>query len=213
MAPFKQCGPGISRRIVLAVLVGFSAVSTLAGMWFLTRFDQTAGPVSAAPEKWPSSSAINRLNGRPEILVFAHPFCSCTDATLDELAQLSMRRKKDAAVPAITVLFYRPVKSAWVASNLWKKAQSLEGARVVWDYGGLEATRFGARTSGLTLLYSPEGKLLFRGGITGSRGHRGDNFGLDNLTESLASNRPTHLASRVFGCALGNPDAEVAGKL
>jgi hypothetical protein len=181
-------------------------------MWVLTRFDQTAGPVSAAPEGWPASSAIKLLNGRPEILVFAHPFCSCTDATLAELAQLSTRRKKGAVTPAITVLFYRPRKSGWVANDLWKKAQSLEGARVVWDDGGLEARRFGARTSGLTLLYSPEGRLLFRGGVTGSRGHQGDNFGLDNLTESLASTRPTHLASRVFGCALGNPDAEMVGK-
>jgi hypothetical protein len=213
MATLKHRGRGTSRRIVLTVLLGFSAVSTLAGMWVLTRFDQTAGPVGAAPEGWPASSAIKRLNDRPEILVFAHPFCSCTDATLDELAQLSMRRKPGAATPAIKVLFYRPRKSDWVANDLWKKAQSLEGASVAWDDEGLEARRFGARTSGTTLIYSPEGKLLFRGGVTGSRGHQGDNFGLDSLTESLASNRPTHLASRVFGCALGNPDAETADKL
>ena len=37
--------------------------------------------------------------------------------------------------------------------------------------------RFGAETSGQTLLYDRDGRLLFSGGTTGSRGHDGDNAG------------------------------------
>jgi hypothetical protein len=201
------------RQIIVAALLGFSALSTLFGMGALIRFDQTAGSANAPPPQWPAQSAIKRVNGRPEILVFAHPFCSCTDATIVELAQLSARRKPGAITPLVTVLFFRPHHSGWAPNGLWKKAQSIDNAHVVWDDDGLEAKRFGALISGYALLYGTEGNLLFRGGITGSRGHQGDNYGLEELAASLDSNRPSHTASQVFGCALGNLDEEAAKKL
>ena len=197
----------------MTFVLGFSAVSTLVGMRILIRFDQTAGSVNAAPPRWPASSAIKRPNGRPEIIVFAHPFCSCTDATIAELAQLPIRTRPGAIAPAITVAFFRPRSSRWAPNALWKKAESLEASHVIWDNDGIEAKRFGARTSGQALLYSPEGNLLFRGGVTSSRGHQGDNYGFDELAAALNSNRPAHASSRVFGCALGNLDEEMAGKL
>jgi hypothetical protein len=197
---------------MVAALLGLSVFSTLVGMAALIKFDQTAGPSDAAPPGWPSQSGIKRLKGRAEIVVFAHPFCSCTDATIAELEQLLARGKPGATRPPITVLFFRPRNSGWAPNGLWKKAQSLPEAHVVWDDGS-EAKRFGARVSGYVLLYSPEGNLLFRGGITGSRGHRGDNYGLDELAASLDSNRPAHGSNPVFGCALGNLDEEMAGRL
>lgn len=196
----------------MAALLGLSVISTLVGMAALINFDQTAGPSDAAPPGWPSRSEIQRIKGRPEIVVFAHPYCSCTDATIAELGQLLARGKAGAIRPLITVLFFRPRNSQWAPNGLWKKAQSLGDAHVVWDDGS-EAKRFGARVSGYVLLYSPEGSLLFRGGITGSRGHQGDNYGLDELAASLDSNSPAHGSSPVFGCALGNLDEEMAGRL
>ena len=58
--------------------------------------------------------------------------------------------------------------------------------RVVNDVEGVEARRFGAQTSGTTSLYSPDGRLLFSGGITSSRGHEGDNAGEDALTQAIS---------------------------
>ncbi len=49
------------------------------------------------------------------------------------------------------------------------------------DDDGAEAKRFGAETSGQTLLYDERGTLAFSGGITGSRGHAGDNAGRASL--------------------------------
>jgi hypothetical protein len=216
MVDLQQWGSRVSartRRTIAIALLGFSAFSTLLGMRALTTFDQKPGVARTAPMRWPASSAIRRFKGRPEIVVFVHPFCSCTVATMAELAQLSVRRKPGVATPVITVLFFRPHNSGWAPNDLWKKAQTLEGANVVWDDDGLEARRFGARTSGYALLYSSEGNLLFRGGVTGSRGHQGDNFGLDELAASVDSQLPARAASRVFGCALGGLDEETDGKL
>jgi hypothetical protein len=77
---------------------------------------------------------------------------------------------------------------------------------MVRDRGGVEAKRFGARTSGEVLLYSAVGRLLFFGGITGSRGHEGDNYGLTSLASFLTatpSESAVTAGSPVFGCALG----------
>jgi hypothetical protein len=214
MAAFNQwTGRFSPRQVMAAALLAFSALSTLIGMQALIRFDQTAGPVNAAPLRWPALSAIKRSGGRPEILVFAHPFCSCTGATIAELAQLSAQKKSGATTPQFTILFFRPRNSGWAPNGLWKRAEGLKDAHVVWDDDGLEAKRFGARTSGYALLYSSEGSLLFRGGVTGSRGHRGDNYGLDELAASLDSQRPARVPSRVFGCALGRLDEGTGSKL
>jgi hypothetical protein len=76
---------------------------------------------------------------------------------------------------------------------------------MIWDDGAVEARIFAARTSGYVLLYSPAAKLLFQGGITGSRGHEGDNYGLSRLAGLLiapAPESPNPVISRVFGCEL-----------
>lgn len=92
---------------------------------------------------------------------------------------------------------------------MWKISE-LPGAGLVWDDGGLEAKRFGATTSGTVLLYDSEGKLLFQGGVTGSRGHEGDNYGLDELRRALTARLPGEDKERirgalpVFGCAFGS---------
>jgi hypothetical protein len=76
---------------------------------------------------------------------------------------------------------------------------------MLWDEGGVEARGFAARASGDVLLYSPAGKLLFQGGITGSRGHEGDNYGLSRLADLLAvpaAESAIPVTSRIFGCEL-----------
>jgi hypothetical protein len=73
---------------------------------------------------------------------------------------------------------------------------------VVWDEGGAEARRFGATTSGHAVLYSPDGRLLFRGGLTGARGHAGDNANLDALAAVLDGAPSPHINVPVFGCPL-----------
>jgi hypothetical protein len=196
-----QC-TSTSSKVLLIGLAALSAISTLLGIRALLAFDQTPGAVSAVPTKWPVSSAIERFGNRPELLVFVHPFCSCTVATIGELAKISARQKTGTAQPAITVLFFRPPNAKWVAASLWNKALELPGGRPIWDDGGREAARFGALTSGYTLLYNSAGDLLFHGGVTGSRGHAGDNYGLDQLLASLNSGLPSRRPSQVFGCAL-----------
>jgi hypothetical protein len=186
--------------LLLAGILGFSSVCTLTGIAALFTFDQTAGAVNAVPDSWPSSSGIGRTSGSDTLLVFVHPQCSCTKATLHEIATLDAYRRLSTVV-----LFDHARNTPWEPGNLWNEVEDeIPGVRRIRDDDGREARRFGARTSGYTELYNANGELLFKGGVTGSRGHEGDNLGLDQLRASIDTGRRAAHPSLVFGCALSS---------
>ncbi len=86
----------------------------------------------------------------------------------------------------------------------WDLAGRVQNTERLIDERGVEARRFGAMTSGYVVVYDAGGHLAFSGGITGSRGHVGDNVGRRQVLAVLHgdSTQPTHA---VFGCALHDP--------
>jgi hypothetical protein len=200
-----------TRRSLAAILLGFSGLATLTLFLGITAFDQAPGQPATSPPRWPAATKLKHFGGEAELLVFVHPLCNCTNATIAELAKFNARRRQVKA-PSITFIVYRPDRnSGWDEKSFVASAAALPNARTLWDDGGEEAARFGARTSGYVLLYSAEGDLVFRGGITGARGHEGDNYGLDALVAALASPHASGPLRKnpVFGCALGSWDAPV----
>jgi hypothetical protein len=115
--------------------------------------------------------------------------------------------------PSITFVAYRPGRNSdWDEKPMTAKIAELPGAKIRWDDEGRETRRFGVTTSGDVRLYSPSGLLLFRGGITGSRGHEGDNNGLSDLlvamnTTGAAAYEAAAVRSPVFGCTIGKLNA------
>jgi len=104
------------------------------------------------------------------------------------------------------VLFLKPASSGadWENTGLRQTVARIPGVTVLSDQGGLEARRFGATTSGHTLLFSTDGRLLFSGGITKSRGHAGDNEG-ESAILALVNHQPARRTETlVFGCALAS---------
>jgi hypothetical protein len=206
---------GSGRRFVTVLLVVFSITTTVSGLAALVAFDNTPGAPASPPTAWPPATRLHREARRPELLVFAHPYCACTTATISELARLLASRASEQA-PDITFVVYRPDKAtAWSWKSLKDRASALPNSRFLWDNGGQEARRFGSTTSGMVLLYDTNSHLRFSGGITGSRGHEGDNYGLDALRAALATtvrgepSQATAIArSRVYGCALGSVESD-----
>jgi len=61
--------------------------AVIAGFLALAGYEATPGATSPPPLEWPASTAIPRAsNGLATLLLFAHPKCPCTRATLKELA-------------------------------------------------------------------------------------------------------------------------------
>jgi hypothetical protein len=175
---------------------------TMAGFYLLLRFDGTPAQQHYAPSLWPESAGIAFPAGKPALLVFLHPMCPCSRATLDELNGVLSRVPK-TALPEIHLLFVRSIRNPdWNGGDLWERASGIPNAIRQWDEGGRIAVRFAARTSGATLLYGVKKDLLFQGGITGSRGHEGDNLGAERLLAALETGRRAANLTQLFGCAL-----------
>jgi hypothetical protein len=89
---------------------------------------------------------------------------------------------------------------------LWQTAASIPGVEVAADQGGAMAARFGATTSGQAVLFSPAGDQLFSGGITGARGHQGENRGRNSVVAMVLGRPADTNQTPVFGCSLVEPD-------
>ena len=154
-----------------------------------------------APEQWPAASAVARSADRTTLLLFAHPRCVCTRATMAELARMMARfhDRIDA-----TVLFWTPRDAPpdWSSGDLWSSARRIPGVEVRSDLDGREASRFAVATSGGVVLYDAGGHLLFQGGITAARGHEGDSFGQERIASLLTTGAADRADAPVFGCAL-----------
>lgn len=104
----------------------------------------------------------------------------------------------------LNVVFIRPegCGEGWERSTLWDTVSQLPGVSVVLDLHGAEAERFGATTSGMTLLFSRAGEVVFSGGITASRGHEGDNAGKAAVLAGLLGQPSGTRTTPTFGCPL-----------
>jgi hypothetical protein len=173
------------------------------GLGVVLNYESGAGTVGAVPRQWPAKSQIHRATDRTTLVMLAHPRCPCTEATMGELAKImaGVQGKVNAYV-----LFYKPKGSAanWDQTALRRSAAAIPGVTVLSDVDGIEARRFGAETSGQTLLFDRNGRLLFSGGITDSRGHAGGNNG-ESAIIALANNKqPGQTTSLVFGCKIND---------
>jgi len=173
------------------------------GLRTLLLFSNTPGTQASPPSLFPGDSPIRLSHDRASLLVFIHPQCACSGATLSELEQFLTCCGKQVET---TIFVYQPssIPREWVESQsgLWPTVRRLPGTRVVRDLDAVTARLFGAHISGQTLLYDVNGRLAFSGGITASRGHSGDNDGREALTAIVGNRVPRHRHTPVFGCAL-----------
>ena len=172
-----------------------------AGLGFLWNYESTPGMAAAAPAQWPTDSRLQRASDRATLVMLAHPHCPCTRASIGELARVMTQAQ---GLVTAYVLFVKPANFSedWEKTDLWASATAIPGVSVVEDDEGVEASRFHAATSGQTMLYDKEGKLLFSGGITSARGHAGDNAGRTAIVSLLTMDETKQSATPVFGCPL-----------
>jgi hypothetical protein len=133
--------------------------------------------------------------------MLVHPQCSCTLASLDELNAI-MNQVHDRATATVVFVRSDDVAGGAVGTAGWSQARRIPGVLVINDHTGTEAANFGALTSGQVVIYNPDGQLTFAGGITGSRGHEGDNLGRRQALAALDSSGPPRASHAVFGCSL-----------
>ena len=190
-----------------AILTAVWAASVIVGFLYLADYETTPGRDGAPPTTWPVASQLTRDADQPTMILFAHARCPCTRASIGELERL-MVHAKDRSTVHVLLFDPEPCADDWTKTDLWASANAIPGVRVARDPDRREAGLFGAVTSGQMLFYDAEGRLQFGGGITGSRGHAGDNVGSQAVTELLRGRDPVASSTPVFGCSLTDPCCE-----
>lgn len=186
------------------MLLGTAWILTIcASLRPLLSYENAPGRSGTIPSAWPRNSKIALAPDQDTLVMFAHPHCPCTRASISELAEsMAEIRNKITAY----VVFLKPSNSTsdWEDTSLRRSAAKIPGVTVISDVDGTEADKFGAETSGHAFLFDSSGRLLFNGGITGSRGHEGDNAGKSAIVSLINQQSAARSDTFVFGCSLFN---------
>lgn len=181
------------------------------GFGALNWYANAAGETGALHNNWPADCNIQPAAEGHTLLMFLHPQCPCSRASVSELARLmaNVGGQVDARV-----YFFQPSgkDAAWTQTDLWNSAAAIPGVQVQADADARLARQFGAAVSGHAVLYDAAGQLLFSGGITASRGHEGDNAGRSAIVDLVRGlsvpgphtqrTEPRPQSTPVFGCPI-----------
>jgi hypothetical protein len=192
---------GITISLTLWLLVVGIGLSVLWG------YENSPGIRANPPNLWPTESKIQRGTDHATLVILVHPRCPCTRATIGELAELMAHCQGHLSA---YVLFIKPAgfSGDWEKTDLWQSAAIIPGVNPIVDNDGAEAQLFHSATSGQTILYDAEGRLLFSGGITVSRGHSGDNAGRSAIVSLVNTGASVQTETSVFGCPLFDENSE-----
>jgi hypothetical protein len=157
--------------------------TVMFGGWQLVRY---AAAATVSPRQVPAILPVGiSTDARPHLIVFVHPHCPCTRATIANLDRLLARTNGKLDVTAVVVVPLGAT-SDWADTANVRAVRAIEGVETRTDWGGAEANRFGATTSGYVLLYTADRNLAYAGGITPARGHEGDCKGIDQILAIVA---------------------------
>ena len=179
--------------------------TVVAGLAALQSYKSRPGTAGHTPAVFCGLPPLANSAGRPRLLMFVHPKCPCSRASLGELARIVDRERGKVAVDVVFVT-PRGASPDWAQTSLRTQAAEIPDVRLLDDDGTL-ARRLGAETSGYVVLYAADGKLLFSGGITRSRGHEGESSG-GRAILSLLDGDPdaaSGVKTTVYGCPLFTP--------
>lgn len=181
-------------------------VSTIFGMGVLINYELSPGETAPPSADWPIQSTLTHAPDSATLVMFVHPRCACSRASLGELARLIAQCGDQVQAH---VFFFSPgdAEADWAKTDLWRSAAAIPGVAVAIDVDGLEASRFVATISGQTFLYDAGGRLVFDGGITASRSHFGDNAGRAAITAFALEGSADLAGTPVFGCSILDPES------
>jgi hypothetical protein len=192
----------MGKKSRLVAVLGLWGIVAAGGFVALNVEASRPGAAAHAPSRFPEDAGLPRPAGRPLLILFAHPRCACTRASLAELDRIVSRM----AGKADPIVVLSPSEAAGDSTEMRDIAARIQGVRVIDDAHGAMARHLGVATSGQVLVYDASGELTFAGGITAARGHEGDNDGASAALRAATGGAPgkrwVRAFTDVFGCGL-----------
>ncbi len=192
----------MSRTIltILALLIWLSLSAT--GLGIAVAYTVGAGAAGPTPSSWPLAEGLSAE--RLTLLMFIHPRCPCTHAAVRELERL--QRHIIGQAQTGVYVFMPGDGASWGDEPLLRGVAGIPDVTLLPDLEGQTAAVFGAMTSGHVVLYTPDGSLRFSCGITPGRGHEGSSTGARAIRLAVLRGAVDVTTSRVFGCAIQDPE-------
>ncbi len=120
-------------KIRLSVMLWCMVI--VVGVALAARFDGTAGTGSQPPITWPENKLISLDSHRDTLLMFLHPHCPCSAASLTDLSKLMTSFKSPPAAYLVNVV--PPGASVdWAQSELIESAKTIAHVIVLDDVDG-----------------------------------------------------------------------------
>lgn len=169
------------------------------GFVSLMVYSGEAGEMLAV-DGFPSDAGTPNTVDAWHLVMGIHPKCSCSHATAEELNRLVANLDKRMVCEVF--VFHPENDPDFANTSLARSLESIPGLILRSDPNGLLSDIHGIQTSGGCVLYSPDGKRMFVGGITPARGHAGDNLGSSAINAFVLGNRCPWDRTRAFGCSI-----------
>src|SRR5215472_13518160 len=94
-------------RLLFVLAIAWLVVVSL-GLMKLWAYSNRPGPSATGGVTWPKQTSIPRDATRSTLVLFAHPQCPCSDASIEELGRLMAHVQGRVTVQ---VVFYRPANA------------------------------------------------------------------------------------------------------
>ncbi len=193
--------PSMFHRYANALGVALWIAAVFSGVLALTVHSNSPGESTAIERDVPSHPDIVLSPDQFTLMMFVHPHCPCSHASMHEWARIRSQYPDDVHVQ---VWFYCPPHEteSWVHTVLWELACQTASQEPLIDHDGRVAADLGVQTSGHALLFASNGELLYSGGITSSRGHEGDSINTQAVGRLLRAESDEFVQYPVFGCPI-----------
>src|SRR5437762_10557422 len=113
----------------IAILIAAWGVCAGFGLAKMLTYELTPAPAAAVAPMWPLAATISRDASHPTLVLFLHPRCPCSRATLSELERLIAACDGQFA---LRMVFVRPPEAGedWTQTDLYHTAQRIPHAVV-----------------------------------------------------------------------------------
>ena len=104
-------------------------VRRMTGTFLMLTYANTPGKAGSTSTSWPESSQLSRNNERPTLIMFMHPHCPCSRASIDELALL-MAHCQGRVDAHVLFIQHAAMAPDWVVTDTWREAALIPSVTV-----------------------------------------------------------------------------------
>jgi len=126
-------------------------IAVAIGLYALMAYELAPGKTGNSPDLWPQNRYIAAHPDKPTLVMFVHPHCPCTRASIGELSIVMAKchRRVETYVLAVQP---QGVEDDWVQTDLLDQAKQVPGVNVLTDVDGILAGHTTVRTMGVVPL-------------------------------------------------------------